>query len=476
MPIRPERLLALVPGVVVLPALAFADGGYFRSSWAPAILAFACLAGFAALVAGPKLDQLALAWLVSWALLTGWIALTSIWSEDGSASLREGERALVYLAAVAALALLARLDATLLLGGLLAGSSLVCLVSLGRRLFPDEPLRFDPFEGTLLAKPLGYANALGILAAMTLLVAVGVAATGRDGRARAAGAALAPPLAAVLVLTDSRGAWLAAGLGGLAGLALAPARVRTAAGAALVLVPAAAAAALALQADALRRELGPLAEAQRQGRLLALALVLLAGVGALLVPAAPRVEALFRRRAVAVIIAAVVVAAAALVLGAAPPAERTAPPETDRSTGAWPGTRRRRTRSSARAPAPSSSGGRTSGRSTSTCATRTASTWRPSRSKGRSGSCCSSVRSCSRSSGPLRRRGSPLVAVAASAYTAFLIHAGVDWDWEMPAVTVAGLIAAAVLVAPVPRPREHTARSGRGVRLLSESPAQEERT
>jgi O-antigen ligase len=37
-------------------------------------------------------------------------------------------------------------------------------------------------------------------------------------------------------------------------------------------------------------------------------------------------------------------------------------------------------------------------------------------------------------------------ASAAGAYVAFLIHAGVDWDWEMPAVTVAGLFCGAVLL------------------------------
>ncbi len=30
---------------------------------------------------------------------------------------------------------------------------------------------------------------------------------------------------------------------------------------------------------------------------------------------------------------------------------------------------------------------------------------------------------------------------AAAAYLVFLLHAGIDWDWEMPAVTVAGLAA-----------------------------------
>jgi O-antigen ligase len=45
----------------------------------------------------------------------------------------------------------------------------------------------------------------------------------------------------------------------------------------------------------------------------------------------------------------------------------------------------------------------------------------------------------------IRRRGA---AVAGAAYVAFLVHAGIDWDWEMPAVTLAGLgCAAALLVA-----------------------------
>ena len=46
--------------------------------------------------------------------------------------------------------------------------------------------------------------------------------------------------------------------------------------------------------------------------------------------------------------------------------------------------------------------------------------------------------------------GLPLLVttVAGAAYLAFLVHAGIDWDWEMPAVTLAALgCAAALLVA-----------------------------
>jgi O-antigen ligase len=51
----------------------------------------------------------------------------------------------------------------------------------------------------------------------------------------------------------------------------------------------------------------------------------------------------------------------------------------------------------------------------------------------------------------LRGVRDPLLATAAGAYVAFLVHAGVDWDWEIPAVTLAGLACgSAMLVARRP--------------------------
>jgi hypothetical protein len=81
------------------------------------------------------------------------------------------------------------------------------------------------------------------------------------------------------------------------------------------------------------------------------------------------------------------------------------------------------------------------------------------------------------------RREAPLVPAATAAYAAFLVHAGVDWDWEMPAVTLAALVAAAVpiagTIAPVPRTGvrdEDTARSAGAAHLLIDNPLEEERT
>ncbi len=47
----------------------------------------------------------------------------------------------------------------------------------------------------------------------------------------------------------------------------------------------------------------------------------------------------------------------------------------------------------------------------------------------------------------LRRAQGKHVAIAAAAYIAFLAHAGLDWDWEMPVTTIAGLACGAVLLA-----------------------------
>ena len=58
--------------------------------------------------------------------------------------------------------------------------------------------------------------------------------------------------------------------------------------------------------------------------------------------------------------------------------------------------------------------------------------------------------------GGVRRRfreapGDPLLAAGAAVLGAFAVHAGMDWDWEMPAVTLpALLLAAAVIQRPAP--------------------------
>ena len=63
----------------------------------------------------------------------------------------------------------------------------------------------------------------------------------------------------------------------------------------------------------------------------------------------------------------------------------------------------------------------------------------------------------------VRARRHPLVAPAFGAYVAFLVHAAVDWDWQMPAVTLLALFTAAVLVAAARgrEPRSAVCRTAR---------------
>jgi O-antigen ligase len=58
-------------------------------------------------------------------------------------------------------------------------------------------------------------------------------------------------------------------------------------------------------------------------------------------------------------------------------------------------------------------------------------------------------------------------AGATGAYAAFLVHAAIDWDWEMPVVTIAGLACGAALLAGAGRapalarrPRQRVAAGG----------------
>jgi len=46
----------------------------------------------------------------------------------------------------------------------------------------------------------------------------------------------------------------------------------------------------------------------------------------------------------------------------------------------------------------------------------------------------------------VRARRQPLVPAVAAAYCAYLVHAGLDWDWEYPVVTLAGLACGAGLL------------------------------
>jgi O-antigen ligase len=67
----------------------------------------------------------------------------------------------------------------------------------------------------------------------------------------------------------------------------------------------------------------------------------------------------------------------------------------------------------------------------------------------------------------LNARHHPLTGIGASAYTAYLVHAGLDWDWEMPAVTLAGLLCGVALLAAGRQTRDEITIGPRGRRAFA---------
>jgi O-Antigen ligase len=192
------------------------------------------IVGGAALVAGALLwsrrGPLYGGWSV--ALLAAFTALTAIsitWSVAPELSFVDSGRLLAYLFAFAAAVGVARLaprGAPALLAGLLLAGLLVCAYALASRVWPATLAENE--LSNRIGEPFGYWNAVGGVAAMTLLPALWLGSR-RAGRAAVSG--LAYPAVGVVVLTllltQSRGALVAAALGALAWLALVPLRLRS---------------------------------------------------------------------------------------------------------------------------------------------------------------------------------------------------------------------------------------------------------
>jgi O-antigen ligase len=213
--------LLLGPGL-----LACFDGGYFDGPrlWA-AIAAWALLAVVAITLPRPLPTslpgRLALGGL---AALTAWTALSLTWAPDGGPATDDLQRLLLYLPYLAAaIAVLRPRETEPLLLLAIAGA---CAYGLSER-FGLADFEAVATAGDRLAYPLSYWNATGAFAALGLILSA--ALTGDPARAawlRAAAAGAGPLLALTLLLTFSRGAFGALAAGVLLLLALSPTRAR----------------------------------------------------------------------------------------------------------------------------------------------------------------------------------------------------------------------------------------------------------
>jgi O-antigen ligase len=219
---RNDAVPALLSAALIV-VLGFDEGGYAPGSWVWAaallvVVGVALLRG-RSLRAGP----LELVFLGGLAGLFLWTLLSTWWSLDQTASILDAQRVLLYLASAAALVLVAgRGSREALLVGALAGIAAVCLAGIADVLVGGDPVGAftdDPGSANRLAEPVGYANALAVIAAMGALISFGLG-FGATRAVRIAYLAAIPVFVVPLYLTYSRGGWLALAVGLLAMLAV----------------------------------------------------------------------------------------------------------------------------------------------------------------------------------------------------------------------------------------------------------------
>ncbi len=476
---RGRRLLVGGATAVLLVCAGAAHGSYFPGSWGWLTVACAWAALLALAAESVALPRLAGWTLAAWTAVTIWTLVTVIWSVDVTQTVLEVQRTLVYVAAFAAAVLVARRSPGALIAGTVAATSALCLYAVATRLVPDRFGVIDTIGGYRLSEPIGYWNALGLLAGMGALLALGLAARSSTVTGRALAAAPLPLYFTTLYFTFSRGAWGATVAGLLVALLVDRRRLQLLATAAVLAPWPAIAIYLADRSHALITFGSLLADQTHEGHRLLLPLIGLTVASAIVSGVLARIEpqVSIPQRPVEAMLAALI--AAAVLVGIA-----TYGSPWHVASKAW----------HSFASAPPATGGDLNGRLFHLSSNGRIEQWKvawrevtihPVLGSGagtyerywdryRTGS--SKVRDVHNryleqlaEQGPiglallvlafflplvaaLRRRTDPLVPALVGAVVAYLLHSAVDWDWEIASVTLVFVVCSAALVVGDPRP------------------------
>jgi hypothetical protein len=213
-----EWALALAPGLMVA-YFGFNGGGYFPGAQAFVALVLALVLALRMWFASEPLAGLGPLPAMGAGLLAlygAWTALSASWSHAPGRAVVELDRVVLYLLALILFASFARSTdrIKLMIRGIAAAAVLVCLIGLVTRVMPDVwPIAPDIQRGRL-SYPLTYWNAFGLLAALGLVLCTHLACSEREPRlTRVVGAAAMPVLGSALFFTFSRGAMAVAVLG-----------------------------------------------------------------------------------------------------------------------------------------------------------------------------------------------------------------------------------------------------------------------
>jgi hypothetical protein len=217
-----ERLaltaLMLLPGALIV-FTGFNAGGYFPAT--PAILAIvlAQILLVRIVQARHPFEGLTLSTLVALGALAAYALMTllsTLWSHANGRALIEFDRAWMYLLLLLLLGSVRPTTDNLrwLVRGLLLGCSVVCLAGLTSRLLPAVWPTAPGVSNQRLSYPVTYWNTLGLLAALGIVLAFHLSCTLSERRAvRILAAGVLPLLAATLFFTFSRGAIAAGAIG-----------------------------------------------------------------------------------------------------------------------------------------------------------------------------------------------------------------------------------------------------------------------
>ena len=290
--------------VLALPALTlylgFNAGGYFAGSTAWAAVAVALALALRIAVAGiPRPPRPLLVAGAALALLAIWTLASGSWSDNTGRALLEFDRTLLYLLVLALFGSIAAPREALrwLPLGLAGAAVVLCAAGFVTQALPEQWPWDLPAESGRLAYPITYANGLGTLAALGMVACLHGAAWQRQPTAlRVVSAAALPLLAATLTLTFSRGAILALAVGALVYLGYGrswglPAALLAAVPASLLAVQ------QAYRADLIATNEPATAAAIDQGRELAIVVAVAMAIAAVaLLALTPAERALQRRR------------------------------------------------------------------------------------------------------------------------------------------------------------------------------------
>jgi O-antigen ligase len=210
--------LLCAPAVLVV-FFSFSSGGFFPDTVAIGALAVAILLVVRLGLAERPLAAFgpaALVPLVGLAGLAGWALLSQVWSHAPGRATISFDRDLLYLLTFALFASVGRTRArmTWAVRGVAIAMVAVAAVALISSVAPDVlSAQADPAAGGRLAYPLTYWNALGVFCAVAAVLGLHLAAADDRRGVRVFAAAALPVIGATLLLTYSRGGLAVAVIG-----------------------------------------------------------------------------------------------------------------------------------------------------------------------------------------------------------------------------------------------------------------------